>query len=219
MPYTARRKAKRRKTRRKSLKMRGGRPTVINSFAELGDPNTYSQIYVGVGAKWHSYEYTDNDTGQISFSQLIPSFIDGDPDKILVILIDTFDEDELAQTQRIIYSSVQVKILNHLYDRTIQTDLIAFLQPFAVSATKQLYICNYVKFYNMPNMSERANRDSVAQLFEELSVIYPNSVYEWMTQTKYLIKTKHKILLSYFDTVRLQTKKVNGENVSLNFVD
>jgi hypothetical protein len=217
MPYTARRKAKRRKTRRKALKMRGGRPTVINSFAELGDPNTYSQIYVGVGAKWHSYKYDDINAGKISSSQLIPSFIDGDPDKILVILIDTFDENELAQTQRMIYSSVQVKILNHLYDRTIHTDLIAFLQPFA--ETKQLYIGNYVKFYNMPNISERANRDSVAQLFEELSVIYPNSVYEWMTQTKYLIKTKYKILLGNFDTVRLQTKKVNGENVSLNFVD
>jgi hypothetical protein len=216
MPYTARRKAKRRKTRRKALKMRGGRPTVINSFAELGDPNTYSQIYIGVGAKWHSYKYHKT-AREISSSQLIPSFIDGDPDKILVILIDTFDEDELAQTQRMIYSSVQVKILNHLYDRTIQTDLIAFLQPF--TETKQLYICNYVKFYNMPNISERDNRDSVAQLFEELSVIYPNSVYEWMTQTKYLIKTKYKILLGNFETVRLQTKKVNGENVSLNFVD
>lgn len=198
--------------------MRGGRPTVINSFAELGDPNTYSQIYIGVGAKWHGYEYDDN-AGQISSSQLIPSFINGDSDKILVILIDVFTPEELAQTQRMIYSDIQVKILNHLYDRTIQTDLIAFLQTFAVSATKQLWICNYVKFYNAPNASERANRDSVAQLFEELSVIYPNSVYEWMTQTKYLIKTKHKILLSYFDTVRLQTKKVNGENVSLKFVE
>ncbi len=199
--------------------MRGGRPTVINSFAELGDPNTYSQIYIGVGAKWHSYEYTGNNEGQISFSQLIPSFIDGDSDKILVILIDTFDEDELAQTQRMIYSSVQVKILNHLYDRTIHTDLIAFLQPFAVSETKQLWVCNYVKFYNMPNMSERANRDSVAQLFEELSVIYPNSVYEWITQTEYLIKTKHKKLMDIHELKKLITIKRDGENICLKFTE
>lgn len=198
--------------------MRGGRPTVINSFAELGDPNTYSQIYIGVGAKWHSYEYHKT-AREISSSQLIPSFIDGDPDKILVILIDTFDEDELAQTQRMIYSSVQVKILNHLYDRTIQTDLIAFLQPFTVSETKQLWVCNYVKFYNMPNISERANRDSVAQLFEELSVIYPNSVYEWITQTEYLIKTKYKILLDIHELKKLITIKRDGENICLKFTE
>ena len=70
--------------------MHGGNPIVITSLDELEDPNNYLQIYVGVETKWHSF---------ISRSQLLPSFLNRDSQKSLILLIDTFTEKELQETQ------------------------------------------------------------------------------------------------------------------------
>ena len=55
---------------KRHIKMHGGNPMVIANLDELEDPNKYSQIYVGVGTKWHNFE----DSFFISRSQLLPSF-------------------------------------------------------------------------------------------------------------------------------------------------
>ena len=66
-------KTKRQKDKKtkRPIKMHGGNPTVIASLDELAHPNEYTQIYVGVGTKWHNFE----DSFFISRSQLLPSFL------------------------------------------------------------------------------------------------------------------------------------------------
>ena len=201
--------------------MYGGNPTAIASLDELTDPNNYLQIYVGIGIKWHSFDY-DNSLF-ISRSQLLPSFLNKDGQKSLILLIDTFTEDELRETQSKITDlnerdyNFDFRIINSRFDESLKTQLCSYLKRKTIFTPENLWICNFVKFYNSPNTSEQTNRDSVGELFNEIArdSQFTNYVYEWIAQSAFLIKHKFKN--------KLQIKKpediVKNTEWVLNFVD
>lgn len=199
-------KRRRRKTRKH--KMRGGNPVVIANMDGLEDPAQYSQIYIGVGAKWHNHNYTlgngsYGESSSISTSQLIPSFLHRGLGKSLILLIDVFTEDELQETQRKLRNlnsreyNFDIRIINSLFDESLKTQMVTYLKRNPSFTQDNLWICNFVKFYNSPNPSERSNRDSVVTLFDSIATepSLTNCVYDWITQTKYLIKHRNKYLL------------------------
>ena len=179
--------------------MRSSNPMVIANLDELEDPNKYSQIYVGVGTKWHNFE----DSFFISRSQLLPSFLKKGFGKSLILLIDTFTEKELQETQSQITDlneldyNFDFRIINSLFDESLKTQLCSYLKRNPSFTQENLWICNFVKFYNIPNPTEQTNRDSVATLFDSIASDsqFANCVYEWITQTNFLIKHKFKIKL------------------------
>jgi hypothetical protein len=182
-------------------KMYGGNPMVIASLDELENPNNYSQIYVGIGIKWHSFEYEDSFF--IGTSQLLPSFLNKEGRKSLILLIDTFTKDELSETQSKITElndskyNFDFRIINSQFDESLKTHLCSYLKRKPSVSPENLWICNFVKFYNSPNTSEQTNRDSVGELFNEIArdLQITDCVYEWITQTEFLIKHKFKIKL------------------------
>ena len=201
--------------------MYGGNPIVISSLDELTDPNNYLQIYVGIGIKWHSFDY-DN-SFFISRSQLLPSFLNKDGQKSLILLIDTFTEYELRETQSKItdlnerHYNFDFRIINSRFDESLKTQLCSYLKRKTLFTPENLWICNFVKFYNSPNKSEQTNRDSVGELFNEIArdSQFADCVYEWITQSAFLIKHKFKIKLQ----TTLISKIVTTEEWVLNFVD
>ena len=201
--------------------MHGGNPTVIASLDELEDPNKYSQIYVGVGIKWHSFEY-DN-SFYISRAQLLPLFLNKEGQKSLILLIDTFTEEELRETQSKITDlnepeyNFDFRIINSLFDESLKTQLCSYLNRKSSFTKENLWICNFVKFYNEPTTSEQTNRDSVATLFDNIASEsqFADCVYEWIKQTIFLIKHKYKYKLETTQTSKIV---INKEWV-LNFVD
>ena len=67
------------------------------------------------------------------------------------------------------------------------------------------------------NPTEQTNRDSVATLFDSIASDsqFANCVYEWITQTNFLIKHKFKNKLRITPTFQI----VNKPDWVLNFVD
>lgn len=201
--------------------MHGGNPTVIASLDEVEDPNKYSQIYVGVGTKWHSFEY-DN-SFFISKSQLLPSFLNREGQKSLILLIDTFTEEELRETQSKITDlneteyNFDFRIINSLFGESLKTQLCLYLNRKSSFRHENLWICNFVKFYNSPNSTEQTNRNSVATLFDSIASEsqFADCVYEWITQTKFLIKHKYKNKLQIKPLFQI----VNNKEWVLNFVE
>ena len=214
-------KTKRQKDKKtkRHIKMYGGNPTIIANLDELEDPNKYSQIYVGVGTKWHNFE----DSFFISKSQLLPSFLKKGFGKSLILLIDTFTEKELQETQSKITDlnerkyNFEFKIINSLFDESLKTQLCSYLKRHPSFTQENLWICNFVKFYNSPNQIEQTNRDSVATLFDSIArdSQFDDCVYEWITQTDFLIKHKFKNKLRITPTFQI----VNKPDWVLNFVD
>jgi hypothetical protein len=195
--------------------MHGGNPTVIASLDELEDPNEYSQIYVGVGTKWHSFE---------SRAQLLPYFLKKGFDKSLILLIDTFTKDELQETQSKITDlneteyNFDFRIINSLFGESLKTQLCLYLNRKSSFTKENLWICNFVKFYNeLITISEKTNRDSVATLFAEIASDsqFADCVYEWITQTNFLIKHKYKNKLQIKPLFQI----VNNKEWVLNFVE
>ena len=212
---------KRHKRHKRPIKMHGGNPTVIASLDELEDPNEYSQIYVGVGTKWHSFKY-DN-SFFISRSQLLPSFLNREGQKSLILLIDTFTEEELRETQSKITDlnepeyNFDFRIINSLFGESLKTQLCLYLNRKSSFRQENLWICNFVKFYNEPTTTEQTNRDSVATLFDNIASEsqFADCVYEWIKQTIFLIKHKYIFKLK---TTQTSLIVINKEWV-LNFVD
>ncbi len=194
--------------------MHGGNPTVIASLDELEDPNKYSQIYVGVGTKWHSFE---------SRAQLLPSFLNREGQKSLILLIDTFTEEELRETQSKITDlneteyNFDFRIINSLFGESLKTQLCLYLNRKSSFRHENLWICNFVKFYNKPTTSEQTNRDSVATLFDSIASEsqFSDCVYEWITQTNFLIKHNYKNKLKIKPLFQI----LNNKEWVLNFVE
>jgi len=198
-------KTKKYRKHRKTVKMYGGNPTVITNLDSLEDPTQYSQIYIGVGTKWHNHSYSGSygESYTIGLSQLIPSFLHRGFGKSLILLIDEFTTEELEETQRKITGlndreyNFDIFIVNSLFDAPLATQLTKYLKKKSSLTQDNLWICNFVKFYNSSNLLEKTNRDSVASLFDSIASDpqFTNCVYSWITQTKFLIKHREIYLL------------------------
>ena len=144
--------------------------------------------------------------------------------KSLILLIDTFTEKELQETQSQITDlneldyNFDFRIINSLFDESLKTQLCLYLNRNPSFRHENLWICNFVKFYNeLITISEQTNRDSVATLFAEIAseLQFADCVYEWIKQTNFLIKHKYIFKLKTTQTSQIV---INKEWV-LNFVE
>ena len=188
------RKTKNRKPKTKKLIIGGNPPTTITEFAELNDPNDYSQIYIGIGAKYIHYTEGQYDSYFISRAQLLPRFLNRDGSKSLIVLIDEFNELELAATIAQIHDinvpayNYDICILNSKFTEDVKTALCEYLGRKTEITQDNLWICNYVKFYS-PNTDEILNRDAVESLCKSITkdTKLKDCVYMWLQRKKFLI--------------------------------
>lgn len=224
------RKTKNRKPKTKKLIIGGNPPTTITEFAELNDPNDYSQIYIGIGAKYIHYIEGQYNSYFISRAQLLPTFLNRDGLKSLIVLIDEFNESELAATIAQIRDinvpayNYDICILNSKFTEDVKTALCEYLGLKTEITQDNLWICNYVKFYS-PNTDEISNIDAVDSLCKSITEDpkLKDRVYMWLQRKKFLINYES---FGYFDVMQQKLCTLSGakplaklgKNL-LNFVD
>ena len=224
------RKTKNRKPKTKKLIIGGNPPTTITEFAKLNDPNDYSQIYIGIGAKYIRYIEKPYDSYFISRAQLLPRFLNRDGVKSLIVLIDEFNEPELDATIAQIRDinepayNYDICILNSKFTEDVKTTLCEYLGRKTEITQDNLWICNYVKFYS-PNTDEISNRDAVESLCKSITkdTKLKDCVYMWLQRKKFLINYES---FEHFNNIqqnlcrpsRVEPLAKLGKNL-LNFVD
>lgn len=184
---------KRAKHIKKGLKLKGGgrlNMIVKPNFEDIPNPNNYNLIYIAIGAKYNkNYPSGIQNTGPY---QLMPNFLTG---KSLIIIIDTFSEEELEINMDIIrqqYSDnkdssiddFDVIIINHIFDIEISNNIIDFLSTKENTKTN-LWICNYVVFLSSePKPNELVIEENVSRdckyIAEANDKKLEKNVYKWM---------------------------------------
>lgn len=178
---------------KKKKPLKGGDMKSINvrtNFEDIPNASDYDLIYIAIGAKYHT-NYPSNmiNTGEY---QLMPMFLMA---KSLIIIIDTFSDEELRLNEDVIRSQYlktrdtdvddfDVFIINHEFDREISEKIVEFLST-RENTTMNLWICSYVVFLSpSPSNSEKEIEKSVDNNCNYIASInnkqFENNVYKWL---------------------------------------
>lgn len=148
----------------------------------------YKKVYVSIGSKINEFDVPTN-----ASCQMVPVFLQTDDfHKTLIIIIDDFrDADNYIQNRKYLeqeYSKYgNIIMCNKTCDKPFITSFIAQLIDFAKrqEITKDnLLICNYIKFRNIPNGTERYYENIIPKtvqltLKQHDNGEYSNCFYNW----------------------------------------
>lgn len=168
---------------------------VKDSFEDIPNGNNYDLIYIAIGAKYHT-NYPNNMINTGAY-QLMPMFLTG---KSLVIIIDTFSDEELELNKSTIRNqylnnkesevdNFDIFIINREFDREISEQIFNFLSDRENTKTN-LWICNYVVFLSpIPSAREKEIEKNVDENCNYIANInnkqLENNVYKWMGNLNY----------------------------------
>ena len=167
----------------------------------------YQFVYVSIGSQLNEVGVHFNNIGPgnnkryetNSPNQMIPQFLRHRTDQSsLVIIIDTFNEQQLRINKRIINKlidrNIDVLIINHYCTNTFLEEFIGMIVNKLIHHNiheRHFMICNFVKFLNNPNaMEERAELmipKTIQSTLDRLEYNrYANCLYEWFGYRFYL---------------------------------
>ena len=196
---------------------------VKNNFEDIPNANDYELIYIAIGAKYHT-NYPSNmiNTGEY---QLMPNFLTV---KSLIIIIDTFSDEELELTKSTIRNqylnskdsevdNFDIFIINHLFDREISEKIVRFLST-RENTKINLWICNYVVFLSpTPSPMEKEIEKTVDQNCNYIANIndkqLEKNVYKWLGNFNYpkiLSNKSNYISVLYILSKRSLNQKEKG---------
>lgn len=193
------RKTYRYRYRNRMNNMKGGTQLEQTTIPELLPIlHEYGTIYVGVGAKYTPDNYPiANNTGPY---QLVPDFtLFFLPEtttlnsRVLIIIIDKFDETELALNIRKIesrideFNNIDYVIINSIYNKSINDQMIQLINTVNMDS-QDIIIADFI-YYFSPNEQDMANREYLDTLFNILLKSLTEKVN--VKDAMYLPKTKN----------------------------
>lgn len=153
--------------------------------------NEINNVYLSIGTKYHK-DVVNEKFNNNGYNQILPSFLRNNENKSLVIVIDTFNENELDNIYmdlEIMTSTNDIKyvVINHFCTKKnikilLQT-IVELLEKFNVDQ-HHFIIANYIRFYNNPNIFEvESERDVPVSIQEQLDNLnegkYKGCFYQW----------------------------------------
>jgi hypothetical protein len=174
----------------------------------------FTKVYVSIGSKYNEsvvsfnlhktwdhrinqYTYLKAKTNAIS--QMIPDFImNNEEEKILVITIDQFKNETtqeiLEKYMRDSVNNIDIVLFDQFCGRLFLENFLEKLLDFSVKnsiSERNLLICNYVKFMNEPNATEREAETVIPETIQRIldkfeKGKYAYSFYEWFGYRFYL---------------------------------
>lgn len=165
------------KRRRTTNRLVGGESLDFENINHV-IPN-YSTFYIAIGAKYHSYEDypISMNTG---LNQLFPEFLNYylHTGKTLLIIIDIFNTRELEENKSMLNDKIESSssddkidyiFINKHYDTELQTTFINNLLQ-QLTLEQNIIVCNYVNFFNEPNIQERQILSELDFLLNQLQL-------------------------------------------------
>jgi hypothetical protein len=145
--------------------------------------NNYSTIYIAIGAKYITANYPLNITNTGMY-QLVPEFIlnksfTNEESKILIIIIDKFNEEELINNNIVIRSilkditNIHYIFINYFFDENIKNQIHSLIENITI---QNIYIVDYVYFFN-PNPKDEKNSKTIDNLLNQLLILLVNKYY------------------------------------------
>jgi hypothetical protein len=195
----------------------------------------YSTVYIAIGAKYYNitdYPLLEN-TGK---SQLIPEFIINNSYQIktLIIIIDTFNKEEFKENNTIIKNiientetNIDYFIINDLFNETIKNEIVNLINNLTI---QNIYIVDYVFFFNIPNLIEQQTLKIIKTFINELLEIMIHkyntedlpknkNIYKWLGKidSNYILNyRKYKIFSNQINQSRIIIENQIKNNIQLN---
>ena len=196
---------------------------------------SYSTVYIGIGAKY--YNITDyplvKNTG---LSQLIPEFIikKSYEIKTLIIIIDKFNKEELKENNKIIKNiientetNIDYFIINDFLNETIKNKIVNIINNLT---TQNIYIVDYIFFFNIPNLLELQTLKIVKIFINELFNVMINkydteelpknkNIYKWLgnKESNYILNYRnYKFFSNQINESRIIIENKIKNNIQLN---
>jgi hypothetical protein len=165
----------------------------------------YSTIYIGIGAKYYTNYPISLNTG---INQQVPSFLLSSEEKKLIIIIDSFNGEELIDNTNKIEDTIKGRtdidylFINSLFEDNLLKELRKLINDW-LSPEQNIYIVSYVSYYNVGNgrIIQNMNRllEIIKKTLEEKldETILPSNknVYRWLGY----IEPTHICKLNNFD--------------------
>lgn len=161
----------------------------------FNDNQDISYLYISIGSKYNepTVRFDNNDIiSTNAFYQQIPGFIrkNDTQSRILSIMIDTFNGDDVNNADRIIkrttksYPNLKAYIINTFCSNTTISNIIPIilgqLNTLNIDPARVM-ICNYIKFKSNPCPLELISQTTIPCRIQSLlnTTTYVNCLYEW----------------------------------------
>ena len=159
-----------------------------------------TRVYVSIGSKLNNESVHDEDHPHWksnALNQMFPMFLCTSMDKVvhdnntLIIVIDKFNPVEYSRNEIVLLNRLKYTKRSHIVIfNTLCTEkfIISFINYLTHMCTQNnivsenLMLCNYTKFYSIPNKQEVAQSYFISPLIHKLlnkTITYKGCLYEW----------------------------------------
>lgn len=158
---------------------------IISAVNSILSNEEINHIYISIGGKINSKTSIDFNN---SIYHLLPSYLSFDSSQSMIIVLDSFTEYEYNKcSKRILDHNINAILCNCFVDKPFIQEFIPYIINLSKNlclTPKNLVICNYVKFKNMPNENERLSLHNIPiHIYDILQQIefkeYIDCFYEW----------------------------------------